>query len=180
MKDNNNLIWLDLEMTGLNVETECIIEIATIVTDSNLNILDEGPNLAIWQSDAILSKMDNWNTHQHGQSGLIDRVKNSRISERDAEFQTINFLSKYVDKGLSPMCGNSICLDRRFLIKYMPELAQYFHYRQIDVSSLKELVARWKPKLLKSMEKKSKHLALDDVKDSINELKYYRQHFIVS
>jgi oligoribonuclease len=178
MKDNKNLIWIDLEMTGLSLEKEKIIEVATVVTDLNLNILDEGPVFAIYQNDELLSEMDAWNTRQHGQSGLVERVRASKVSERDAEKATIEFLKKYVDKGRSPMCGNSICMDRRFLIKYMPELAEFFHYRQIDVSSIKELVQRWKPKLLSGIDKQSKHLALDDIKDSIAELVYYRQHFI--
>ena len=178
MKNKMNLIWLDLEMTGLSVESERIIEIATIVTDPFLNILAEGPVFAIHQSEDILSKMDEWNTRQHGKSGLISRVKESLITEEQAEKETIDFLKQYVDKGDSPLCGNSICLDRRFLLRYMPNLAYYFHYRQIDVSSIKELVARWKPELLSSLKKDSKHLALDDIKDSINELAYYREHFI--
>lgn len=178
MKNKMNLIWLDLEMTGLAVESERIIEIATIVTDPFLNILAEGPVFAIHQNEDILSKMDEWNTRQHGKSGLITRVRESRVSEEHAEKETIEFLKKYVDKGESPLCGNSICLDRRFLLKYMPNLAYYFHYRQIDVSSIKELVARWKPELLSALKKDSKHLALDDIKDSINELAYYREHFI--
>lgn len=176
MKNKMNLIWLDLEMTGLQVESERIIEIATIVTDPHLNIIAEGPVFAIHQSDDILSKMDDWNTRQHNNSGLVARVKASKITEEQAEKETIEFLKQYVDKGDSPICGNSICLDRRFLLKYMPNLAFYFHYRQIDVSSIKELVARWKPQLLSSLKKDSKHLALDDIKDSINELAYYREH----
>lgn len=174
-----NLIWLDLEMTGLSVDKERIIEIATVVTDANLNILAEGPVLAIKQSEELLSSMDAWNTRQHNQSGLVARVRNSSISESEAEDVTINFLQKYIGKGESPLCGNSICLDRRFLLKYMPRLADYFHYRQIDVSSIKELVARWKPELLAGVTKQSQHLALEDIKDSINELLYYRQHFII-
>lgn len=166
-------------MTGLSLDSEKIIEIATVVTDMNLNVLDEGPVYAIHQSDELLSAMDPWNTKQHGQSGLVERVKSSIITEQVAEKGTIEFLSKYIDKGRSPMCGNSICMDRRFLIKYMPELADFFHYRQIDVSSIKELALRWKPKILSGIEKKSKHLALDDIRDSIAELAYYRQHFLV-
>lgn len=178
MKNKMNLIWLDLEMTGLSVEKERIIEIATVVTDPNLNILAEGPVFAINQSDELLTAMDSWNTKQHNQSGLVERVRNSKINESEAEEATINFLKKYIGKGESPLCGNSICLDRRFLLKYMPKLADYFHYRQIDVSSLKELVSRWQPDLLAGIAKKSRHLALEDIKDSINELIYYRQHFI--
>ncbi len=178
MKNKMNLIWLDLEMTGLEVESERILEIATIVTDPHLNILAEGPVFAIRQSNELLDKMDEWNTRQHNKSGLVARVKASKITEEQAEKETIDFLKQYVDKGDSPLCGNSICLDRRFLLKYMPNLAFYFHYRQIDVSSVKELVARWKPELLSALKKESKHLALDDIKDSINELAYYREHFI--
>ncbi len=178
MKNKMNLIWLDLEMTGLEVESERIIEIATIVTDPYLNIIAEGPVFAIHQSDELLDNMDSWNTRQHNQSGLVARVKASTITEKQAEEKTISFLKQYVAKGESPLCGNSICLDRRFLLKYMPDLAYYFHYRQIDVSSIKELVSRWKPELLSSLKKESKHLALEDIKDSIKELAYYREHFI--
>lgn len=178
MKNNQNLIWIDLEMTGLDPEVDRIIEIATIVTDSQLNILEEGPVLAVSQPQALLDGMDEWNTRQHNQSGLVKRVCESKVSERDAEVQTIEFLKKYLDPGKSPMCGNSICQDRRFLYKYMPELASFFHYRNLDVSTLKELVKRWRPKLMNGLTKESKHLALDDIRDSIAELDYYRQHFI--
>ena len=178
MKNNLNLIWIDLEMTGLDPENNRIIEIATIVTDLNLNILAEGPVFAVSQPKVLLDEMDAWNTRQHNQSGLVKRVLASDISEAEAEKQTINFLKNYVEKGKSPMCGNSICQDRRFLCKYMPELASYFHYRNLDVSTLKELALRWRPKLLKGFNKESKHLALDDIKDSIAELTYYREHFI--
>ncbi|KTD22068.1 putative ACR [Legionella lansingensis] len=179
MKNNDNLIWIDLEMTGLDPDKDHIIEIATVVTDAQLNILAEGPMLAIHQDEALLAGMDEWNTKQHNQSGLIKRVKESQITEAEAERQTLDFLKNYLDKGKSPMCGNSICQDRRFLYKYMPELAAYFHYRNLDVSTLKELVKRWRPKLLNGVIKESKHLALEDIKDSIAELVYYRQHFIV-
>ena len=178
MKSNQNLIWIDLEMTGLDPKEDRIIELATIVTDSNLNILVEGPVFAIYQSDPTLTGMDAWNTRQHNQSGLVARVKASTIDEREAEQQTLAFLRKWVDSGKSPMCGNSICQDRRFLCEYMPDLAAFFHYRLIDVSTLKELASRWQPSLMAGFEKQSKHLALDDVKDSIAELVYYRQHFI--
>lgn len=178
MKHNQNLIWIDLEMTGLEPERDYIIEIATIVTDAQLNILAEGPVFAIHQDDKILSSMDEWNTKQHGQSGLTKRVQESNVKEAEAEKKTIEFLQQFVDKGKSPMCGNTICQDRRFLLKYMPELAAFFHYRNLDVSTLKELVMRWRPQLLSGVMKASKHLALDDIKDSINELVYYRQHFI--
>ena len=178
MKDRQHLIWIDLEMTGLSPELDRIIEIATIVTDKDLNILEEGPVFAIHQSDSRLSAMDDWNTKQHGKSGLTSRVQISQVTEADAEAQTLAFLTKYLDKGVSPMCGNTICQDRRFLCNYMPELAAFFHYRHIDVSTLKELVVRWAPGLAKGFDKQSKHLALDDIKDSIEELVYYRKHFI--
>ncbi|MDF1677691.1 MAG: oligoribonuclease [Legionellaceae bacterium] len=178
MKDRQHLIWIDLEMTGLSPELDRIIEIATIVTDKHLNILEEGPVFAIHQSDARLHAMDEWNTKQHAQSGLIDRVRMSQVTEREAEEKTLAFLKKYLDKGVSPMCGNTICQDRRFLCNYMPELAAFFHYRHIDVSTLKELAGRWAPALPKGFEKQSQHLALEDIKDSIEELKYYREHFI--
>lgn len=178
MKNNQNLVWIDLEMTGLNPENDLIIEIATVVTDPQLNILGQGPVFAINQSENILNSMDEWNTKQHNQSGLVKRVLESSIDTREAERQTIEFLKAYVDKGKSPMCGNSVCQDRRFLYKYMPELALYFHYRNLDVSTLKELIKRWRPQLMSGFIKVSKHLALDDIKDSIDELRYYRQHFI--
>ena len=178
MKSNHNLIWIDLEMTGLNPNQERIIEIATIVTDSNLVVLAEGPVLAIHQADSLLERMDAWNTRQHHQSGLVDRVKASTVDEQEAERLTLEFLRQWIDSGKSPMCGNSICHDKRFLNQYMPDLAAYFHYRLIDVSTLKELVSRWQPHLLSGLNKKSKHMALEDVKDSIAELAYYRQHFI--
>lgn len=175
---DKNLIWIDLEMTGLDTQKDQIIEIATIVTDNELNILAEGPMLAIHQSDEIMAGMDEWNTRQHSSSGLTKRVSESTIDEAAAEKQTIAFLEQYVSKGKSPMCGNSICQDRRFLARCMPELEAYFHYRNLDVSTLKELAARWSPKIAKGFSKNSSHLALDDTKDSINELKYYREHFI--
>jgi oligoribonuclease len=178
MKNNQNLVWIDLEMTGLNPEEDRIIEIATIVTDANLNILAEGPVYAVSQTKELLDKMDSWNTKQHNQSGLVTRILEQGVSEVHAEQTTIAFLQQYVEKGKSPMCGNSICQDRRFLCRYMPKLADFFHYRNLDVSTLKELAMRWRPKLLKGFEKKSKHLALDDIKDSIDELVYYREHFI--
>ncbi|USQ14274.1 oligoribonuclease [Legionella lytica] len=178
MKNNHNLIWIDLEMTGLDPEANRIIEIATIVTDPHLNIIGEGPVFAVSQPKAELDAMDSWNTRQHGQSGLVARVLESTVDEKQAEQETVNFLKQFVDKGKSPMCGNSVCQDRRFLYKYMPELAAFFHYRNLDVSTLKELAIRWKPELLNGVNKQSKHLALDDIKDSIAELVYYRQHFI--
>jgi oligoribonuclease len=173
-----NLIWIDLEMTGLNPLTERIIEIATVVTDSNLKVLAEGPSLVINQSDSLLAGMDEWNTRQHGGSGLTDRVRDSQISEAEAMQQTLDFLSHWVPKGQSPMCGNSIGQDRRFLVRYMPELEVFFHYRNLDVSTLKELMRRWRPDLEGGFSKKGSHLAMDDVRDSIAELAYYRKFFI--
>ncbi|QHS09704.1 oligoribonuclease [Sinimarinibacterium sp. NLF-5-8] len=176
--DAQNLIWIDLEMTGLMPERHRIIEIATIVTDSQLNILAEGPVCAIHQSEAELLAMDEWNTRQHGHSGLAQRVRESQWIERDAENQTLEFLRQWVPAGASPMCGNSICQDRRFLARWMPELERYFHYRHIDVSTLKELCRRWSPDVAKGFDKQSSHLALDDIRDSIAELQHYRAHFI--
>ena len=173
-----NLIWIDLEMTGLDTDNDEIIEIATIVTDAELNVLAEGPMLAIHQSDEILAGMDEWNTRQHGGSGLTDRVKSSSLTVADAEKMTMEFLAEHVDAQASPMCGNSICQDRRFMARLMPELEAFFHYRNLDVSTLKELASRWSPKVAKGFKKNSSHLALDDVKDSISEMEYYREHFI--
>ena len=174
-QDANNLIWIDLEMTGLDTTTDAIIEIATIVTDSQLNILAEGPVLAIHQPDAVLNAMDAWNTRQHAGSGLTERVRKSALDERMAEVQTIEFLAQYVPPNTSPMCGNSICQDRRFLARCMPELERYFHYRNLDVSTLKELAKRWSPNILSGFTKGGSHLALDDTRDSIRELQYYRE-----
>ena len=175
--DKQNLIWIDLEMTGLDPEKERIIEIATIVTDDDLNILAEGPVLAIKVADTVLNNMDDWNKNQHGQSGLIDRVRRSTVTLADAQTATLEFLAKWVDKGVSPMCGNSICQDRRFLARQMPDLEAYFHYRNLDVSSVKELCYRWRPDVANSYQKGGTHLALDDVRDSIRELRHYREHF---
>ncbi|MGI3094113.1 oligoribonuclease [Vibrio diabolicus] len=171
---DQNLIWVDLEMTGLDPETHKIIEIASIVTDSELNILAEGPVLAIHQPEEELAKMDDWCTNTHTASGLVERVRNSKISEQDAVAQTIEFLEKWVPKGVSPICGNSIGQDRRFLYKHMPELEEFFHYRYVDVSTLKELARRWQPEVLNGLTKQGTHLALDDIRESIAELKYYR------
>ncbi len=176
--DINNLIWIDLEMTGLDPQKDVIIEIATIVTDKNLNILAEGPVMAIHQSDEVLNAMDAWCVNQHGKSGLTQRVKDSKISAAEAEKQTIAFLEKYIPKGKSPMCGNSICQDRRFLANYMPDLEAWFHYRNLDVSTIKELTRRWAPDIYGGFNKESSHLALNDIKDSIAELVYYREHVL--
>ncbi|AOE87764.1 oligoribonuclease [Pseudomonas sp. TCU-HL1] len=177
MQNALNLIWIDLEMTGLNPDTDVIIEMATIVTDSELNVLAEGPTIAIHQSDEVLAGMDEWNTRQHGQSGLTQRVRESRISAAEAEAQTLAFLDQWVPKGKSPICGNSICQDRRFLYRHMPQLEAYFHYRNLDVSTVKELAARWSPTVRDGVKKSSSHLALDDIRDSIAELQHYREHF---
>jgi oligoribonuclease len=170
----DNLIWIDLEMTGLDPEKERIIEIATIVTDSDLNLVAEGPVFAVHQPDSLLQAMDNWNTKQHNSSGLVTRVKASKVTEKEAEAATLEFLRQYVPAGKSPMCGNTVYQDRRFLCKYMPELEKYFHYRLLDVSTLKELALRWAPRIYNGLQKESKHLALDDIRESIEELKYYR------
>ncbi len=171
-----NLIWIDLEMTGLDTFKDEIIEIATIVTDSQLNPVAEGPMLAIHQPDAVLDAMDEWNTRQHGKSGLTQRVRESQLSMQDAERMTLEFLAGHVDAKASPMCGNSICQDRRFLARLMPDLEAFFHYRNLDVSTLKELGKRWAPEAVSSFKKDSTHLAMDDIRDSINELKHYREH----
>lgn len=173
----NHLIWIDCEMTGLNALQERLIEIALVITDSELNVVAEGPVIAIHQSDALLGKMDAWNTKQHNQSGLVARVKESRIDEATAESMMLDFVKKYVPQGKSPMCGNSVYLDRRFLESYMPTLEAYFHYRTIDVSTVKELARRWAPRVYSGVEKESKHLALSDIYESIEELRYYREYF---
>lgn len=170
----HNLVWIDLEMTGLIPEDDRIIEIATLVTDHKLNILAEGPVLAVAQSEQQLASMDEWNTRQHNGSGLVERVRNDGVSETDAEQQTLAFLREYVPTGVSPMCGNSICQDRRFLYNYMPQLEMFFHYRHIDVSTLKELARRWAPHIADGFDKQSSHLAMDDIRDSVAELAYYR------
>jgi len=177
-QDSSHLIWVDLEMTGLDPDNDLIIEIATIVTDKNLNILAQGPVLAVHQSDTALAAMDDWNQQHHGQSGLIKRVKASTINDAEAERQTLAFLKQWVPENTSPMCGNSIGQDRRFLYRYMPKLEAYFHYRNIDVSTVKELAARWAPHVKDGFKKQSSHQALDDIIESIEELRYYREHFI--
>lgn len=173
-----NLVWVDMEMTGLEPETDRIIEVAMIVTDMHLNILAEGPVFAIHQSDATLDAMDAWNKGTHGRSGLIDRVKASTVTEARAEEELIEFMRKWVPKGKAPMCGNTIGQDRRFMVKYMPKLEAFFHYRNIDVSTLKELGKRWKPEMVSGFKKHQMHTALADITESIEELKYYREHFI--
>jgi len=173
-----HLIWIDLEMTGLNPETDLIIEIATVVTDKDLNILAQGPVIAVHQSNEALAAMDDWNQKHHGQSGLIDRVKASTTSAAEAEQETIDFLKQWLPANASPICGNSVGQDRRFLVRYMPKLEAYFHYRSIDVSTLKELAARWAPEIKDGFKKASSHQALDDILESIEELRYYREHFL--
>lgn len=177
-QDQNHLIWLDMEMTGLNPDTDRIIEVAMIVTDSNLVTVAEAPVLVVHQDDSALDAMDAWNKGTHGRSGLIDKVKASTLSEAEAEAQMLAFLAQHVPIRTSPMCGNSICQDRRFMARWMPRLEAYFHYRNLDVSTLKELVKRWKPELAKGLTKHGKHEALADIQESIEELKYYREHFL--
>lgn len=178
-QSTENLIWIDLEMTGLDTDNDLIIEIATIITDNHLNVLEEGPAIAIHQNDSVLQAMDEWNTKQHTQSGLIERVRKSQYTVAHAENMTLEFIKKFVPPGVSPMCGNSICQDRRFMHRLMPMLEQYFHYRNLDVSSVKELVCRWYPAAA-PFEKKSSHLAMEDIRDSINELRFYRENFFVT
>jgi oligoribonuclease len=177
-KSENNLIWIDLEMTGLYPATDRIIEIAVIVTDPQLNVRIEGPTLAVHQSNAALDAMDAWNKGTHGRSGLIDRIKASTLDEAQAEAQIIAFLKEHVPAGKSPMCGNSVCQDRRFLANYMPALESFFHYRNLDVSTLKELAKRWKPSIMDGFKKAQAHTAMADIRESIEELAYYREHFL--
>jgi oligoribonuclease len=172
------LIWIDMEMTGLDPDTDVVIEIATIVTDAQLNIIAEGPSIAVQQSAETMANMNEWCINQHGSSGLTQRVLVSAIDCAEAERQTLAFLKQHVPAGVSPICGNSVGQDRRFLVRYMPELEAYFHYRTIDVSTIKELVRRWAPDLMQGLKKQGSHLALDDIRDSIAELQYYREHFI--
>lgn len=177
MASNDRLVWIDLEMTGLDPERERIIEMATLITDSELTIVAEGPVIAVHQPDSLLDAMDEWCTRTHGQTGLTQRVRDSRVSESEAEQQTLAFLQQHLEPGQSPLCGNSIGQDRRFLVRYMPALAGFFHYRNLDVSTIKELARRWRPDVLDGVRKKGSHLALDDIRDSINELRHYREHF---
>lgn len=176
MPRESALLWIDLEMTGLDPEKDRIIEMAAIVTDVDLNLIAEGPVITVHQPDSLLAQMDEWCTRQHGQSGLTARVRESTTSEVEAQQLMLAFLRQHTDKGVSPMCGNSIGQDRRFLVKYMPELEAHFHYRNIDVSTIKELARRWKPSILEGFKKKGTHLALDDIRESIEELRYYRRH----
>ncbi len=176
-QDVENLIWIDLEMTGLDPDNDLIIEIATIVTDKHLNVLAQGPVIAVHQSDAALAAMDDWNQQHHGQSGLIQRVRDSQINAAEAEAQTLAFLQQWLPARTSPICGNSIGQDRRFLYRYMPKLEAFFHYRNLDVSTVKELAARWAPQIKDGFTKQASHKALDDIIESIEELKYYREHF---
>ncbi|MEM6581101.1 MAG: oligoribonuclease [Pseudomonadota bacterium] len=178
MASASNLIWVDMEMTGLNPERDVVIEIATIVTDSDLNTLAEGPVIALHQDDAVLEAMDEWNTTHHTQSGLVARVRASLDDEHSATEKTLAFFAQWVPAGASPMCGNSICQDRRFMARHMPELERYFHYRNLDVSTLKILMQRWRPDLGATLNKQATHLALDDIRESIEEMRYYRDHFL--
>ncbi|GAB6068039.1 oligoribonuclease [Methylothermus subterraneus] len=178
MADKDNLIWIDLEMTGLDPDRDAILEIATVVTDPDLNLLATGPVLAIYQPESVLAAMDDWNRKHHSESGLLERVRSAGVSEREAEARTLEFLKRWVPAGASPMCGNSVCQDRRFLYRLMPRLEAYFHYRNLDVSTLKELARRWAPKVQEGFKKKNAHQALADILESIEELKYYRENFI--
>ncbi len=178
MDKKQHLIWIDLEMTGLSPDTDRIIEIATIVTNTDLQVIAEGPVMAVHQSKTVMDGMDEWNRRTHGGSGLVERVRFSPNDERFVEQITIQFLAQYCERGHSPMCGNSICQDRRFMARYMPNLEAFFHYRNLDVSTIKELAKRWRPDLMDGLKKESAHKALDDIRESIKELQYYREHFI--
>jgi oligoribonuclease len=177
-QDHNNLIWIDMEMSGLSPDNDHIIEVALVVTDSQLNVVAQAPVLVVSQPEAVLEGMDSWNKSTHAKSGLIDKVKTSTLTEVEVEARMLTFLQEYIPPGISPMCGNSICQDRRFLARWMPQLEAYFHYRNLDVSTLKELVKRWKPEIAAGLTKQCKHEALADIYDSITEMKYYREHFI--
>jgi len=177
-QNDTHLVWIDMEMSGLEPDSDSVLEVALIVTDKDLNLVEEGPVLVVHQSDAVLDAMDNWNKGTHGKSGLIDKVKASTLSDADVEAQMIEFMKKHVGERKSPMCGNSICQDRRFLARHMPKLEAYFHYRNLDVSTLKELAARWRPELKDGFKKANSHTALADIQESIEELKYYRDTFI--
>lgn len=176
--NDTHLIWLDMEMTGLNPETDRIIEIAVVITDAHLQIVAEGPVLAVHQPDPVLAAMDEWNTRTHGESGLVERVRASSLSEAEAEARMLAFVQTHVPQGVSPMCGNTICQDRRFMARYMPQLEAWFHYRNLDVSTLKELARRWRPDVLAGFTKEGRHEALADIHESINELRHYREHFL--
>jgi oligoribonuclease len=177
-QNDNNLVWIDMEMTGLDPDNDRIIEVALVVTDKDLNTVAEGPVLVVHQPDAVLDAMDNWNKGTHGKSGLIDKVKASTLDEAEVEARMVEFMKQHVPARTSPMCGNSICQDRRFLARHMPKLEAYFHYRNLDVSTFKELAKRWKPGIMEGVKKENKHTALSDIIESIEELKHYREHFI--
>ncbi len=177
-QNNTHLVWLDMEMSGLNPDTDVILEVALIVTDKDLNLVEAGPVLVLHQTDAVLDAMDNWNKGTHGKSGLIDKVKASTLTESDVQAQMIEFMKQHVPARTSPMCGNSICQDRRFMARHLPDMEAYFHYRNLDVSTLKELASRWRPELKDGFKKANSHTALADIQESIAELMYYREHFI--
>jgi oligoribonuclease len=177
-QNNTHLVWVDMEMSGLNPDTDVVLEVALVVTDKDLNLVEEGPVLVVHQSDAVLDGMDSWNKGTHGKSGLIDKVKASTLSEADVALKMVEFMKLHVAERTSPMCGNSICQDRRFMARHLPDLEAYFHYRNLDVSTLKELAARWRPELKDGFKKANSHTALADIQESIEELKYYREHFI--
>lgn len=177
-QNDTHLVWIDMEMSGLDPDTDRVLEVALVVTDKDLNLVEEGPVLVVRQPDTVLDAMDNWNKSTHGKSGLIDKVKASTLSEADVEQRMVDFMKQHVGERKSPMCGNSICQDRRFLARHMPRLEAYFHYRNLDVSTLKELAARWRPELKDGFKKANSHTALADIQESIEELRYYREHFI--